>query len=86
MKNLARWLCGLGLVLLATWARAVDITGSWSVCFPPIAFCQGLTASMVGANDAFTITTSFCTISGTVNPTTGKMTVQTAGKGGNPPL
>jgi hypothetical protein len=77
MKKLARFVCGLGfLLVLGRPAAAVDITGSWSVCFPPDgAFCPTFIASMIAANDAFTIKTSFCEIHGTVNPTTGAMTV-----------
>jgi hypothetical protein len=76
MKNQTRFVCGLAFLLAGTPAGAVDITGSWSACFPSDGpFCPTFVASMTAANDAFTITTSFCTIHGTVNPTTGEMTV-----------
>ena len=75
MKTLARAIIGLGVVLLATPARAVNIDGSWAICFPPAAFCGAITASMTAVGNAFTISTSFCDIHGTVDPMTGAITV-----------
>jgi hypothetical protein len=79
MRRASRYVLALGLVLWASAASAVDISGEWAVCFPiaaPFGFCGGFVAKLVGAADgSFTLTTPVCDIHGTVDTVTGQITV-----------
>jgi hypothetical protein len=69
------------LALLAQTARAVDITGSWAVCLSNGgAFCPPTgTGMLVSSGGTFTLTVqvqlAVCVVTGTVNSTTGELTV-----------
>jgi hypothetical protein len=71
----------LGLALVATPAAAVNIDGTWSICFPHEGFplpCGKVVATMTASGNAFEITLPpfpYCTIHGTVDATTGAINV-----------
>jgi hypothetical protein len=68
----------LWLVLAATPAAAVNIHGAWSICFPSqgVFNCGPFTGTMTATGNAFTITVDpICSIHGTVDATTGNITV-----------
>jgi len=80
MRGFARLVPALafGLALAATPAAAVNIDGTWSICFPSQGFfnCGPFTGTMTATGNAFTIAVDpLCTIHGTVDGTTGNITV-----------
>src|SRR6185295_7128169 len=80
MRGFARLVPALafGLALAATPAAAVNIDGTWSICFPSQGFfnCGPFVGTMTATGNAFTITVDpLCSIHGTVDATTGNITV-----------
>jgi hypothetical protein len=78
MRHFARYAWLLAVALLVRPAAAVDIDGAWSLCLPATGFpyCGQFSGSMMATGNAFTLTiANLCTISGTVDATTGQITV-----------
>lgn len=76
MRHLGRFAV-LVAVLLARPAAAVNIDGTWSICFPATGFpfCGTMVATMTATGNVFTMTTNLCTITGSVDSMTGQITV-----------